>query len=126
MADVRARNARNKRKGADFEIDLDDGFREEGFDVARLVRAGKNDTGDLVIKEANGVHLVIEAKNAAFQPGPFLGEAATERLNYAAKYGVPLDKVDSVVIVKRRGKSWKEAFVLTTVSDYFGLDLGDA
>ena len=67
--------------------------------------------------------LVIEAKSGEFKPGTFIGEAERERVNYATKKGLPNDKVDSIVIVKRRGHTWRQAYVPTTVEDYFGLDI---
>ncbi|MBQ0949267.1 hypothetical protein KBZ75_13765 [Streptomyces sp. RK76] len=117
-----ARNKRNKRKGADWESDLREGLREEGFDVESLRLAGKEDEGDLVIREDDGKYLVIEAKNAKFEPGVFLGEAIVERENFAKHRGLDLEDVESIVVVKRRGKNWRKAFVLTTVEDYLGLD----
>ncbi|MFJ6183786.1 hypothetical protein [Streptomyces sp. NPDC092295] len=119
---IAARNRRNKRKGADWESELRDGLRSEGFDVESLRLAGAEDEGDLVIREDKGSFLVIEAKNAKFEPGVFLGEAIVERQNFAKHRGLDLHSVESVVVVKRRGKNWRQAFVLTTVEDYLGLD----
>jgi hypothetical protein len=119
-----ARNKRNKRKGADFEIALEKGLREElGFDIERLRLKGVEDEGDLVVRDDDGGYLIIEAKDAAFQPGTFISEAEREAANYAKHRNLDPDLVEKVVIVKRRGKGWKQAFVLTTVEDYFGLDL---
>ncbi|MEX1655495.1 hypothetical protein ABZ960_20300 [Streptomyces pseudovenezuelae] len=120
--DIAARNRRNKRKGADWESDLRDGLRSEGFDVESLRLAGAEDEGDMVIREGDGRYLVIEAKNAKFEPGVFLGQAIVERENFAKHRRLDLDNVDSIVVVKRRGKNWRQAFVLTTVEDYLGLD----
>lgn len=114
--------ARNRRVGAGFETELEAGFLSEGFDIQRLHLNGKNDIGDLVIREDNGVHCVIEAKAGEMKPGTFITEAEVERINYAAKRSMPVEDVDSIVIVKRRGHSWRQAYVLTTVEHYFGLD----
>ncbi|MFB8350973.1 hypothetical protein ACFQ7W_05780 [Streptomyces niveus] len=119
---IAARNRRNKRKGADWESELRDGLRSEGFDVESLRLAGAEDEGDLVIREDKGSFLVIEAKNAKFEPGVFLGEAIVERANFAKHRDLDPEKVESIVVVKRRGKNWRQAFVLTTVEDYLGLD----
>ena len=119
---VAERNRRNKRKGADWESELRDGLRGDGFDVESLRLAGAEDEGDMVIREGDGTFLVIEAKNAKFEPGVFLGEAIKERVNFAKHRRLDVEKVESVVVVKRRGKNWRQAFVLTTVEDYFGLD----
>lgn len=123
MSEVAARNKRNKRRGAEWEIELVKGLREEGKDAERLRLNGKDDEGDIVIREDDGVYLVIEAKSGAFQPGPFITEAEVERAAFARNRGLDDSMVDSVVIVKRRGQGWKKAFVLTTVEDYFGLDI---
>lgn len=124
MTDIAARNRRNKRKGADWEIALVEGLREAGKDAERLRLNGVEDEGDIVIREDGGVFLVIEAKdNEAFKPGPFITEAEKEAANYAKHRGIDPDFVDRVVIVKRRSHSWRKAFVLTTVEDYFGLDI---
>ncbi|MET8111159.1 hypothetical protein [Streptomyces prasinus] len=119
---IAARNRQNKRKGADWESTLRDGLREEGFDVESLRLAGKEDEGDMVIRDGDGQYLVIEAKNAKFEPGVFLGQAIVERENFAKHRGLDLEDVESIVVVKRRGKNWRQAFVLTTVEDYLGLD----
>ncbi|MGW1040062.1 hypothetical protein [Streptomyces sp. NPDC002547] len=119
---VAARNRRNKRKGADWETELRDGLRGDGFDVESLRLAGQEDEGDMVIREGDGRFLVIEAKNAKFEPGAFIGEAQVEREHFAKHRGLDLDDVESIVIVKRRGKGWRKAFVLTTVEDYFDLE----
>lgn len=114
--------AQNKRRGAQWEIDLMNGLREEGFNAERLRLAGTEDEGDLVIREDDGKYLVIEAKNAKLEPGVFLGEAQVEGENFAKHRGLDLDDVESIVIVKRRGKNWRKALVLTTVEAYLGLD----
>ncbi|MGW8953520.1 hypothetical protein [Streptomyces sp. NPDC055709] len=119
---IAARNKRNKRVGAQWETDLREGLRSEGFDVESLRLAGKEDEGDMVVREEGGRFLVIEAKNAKFEPGVFLGEAIVERENFAKHRGLDLENVESIVVVKRRGKNWRKAFVLTTVEDYLGLD----
>lgn len=119
---VSARNKRNKRVGAQWETDLREGLRGEGFDVESLRLVGKEDEGDMVVREEGGRFLVIEAKNAKFEPGVFLGEAIVERKNFAKHRGLDLDNVESIVVVKRRGMGWRKAFVLTTVEDYLGLD----
>ena len=99
------------------------GLREEGMDAERLRLTGKEDEGDLVVRFDDGTIMVIEAKSGAFHPGPFISEMEVERANYAKHRGLDEMDVDGIVVVKRRGKNWKQAFVLTTVEDYFGLDL---
>ncbi|MGW3336229.1 hypothetical protein ACWDCL_01945 [Streptomyces sp. NPDC001009] len=123
MTSLSERNKANKRKGAAWETELLGGLRSVGEDAERLRLTGAEDEGDLVVREPGGTYLVIEAKNAAFTPGPFLDEAERERLAFARHRDLdPLD-VDSIVVVKRRGKGWRKAFVLTTVENFF--ELGD-
>ncbi|MGW1836986.1 hypothetical protein [Streptomyces sp. NPDC002067] len=117
-----ARNRRNKRRGAAWETELRDELRGAGLDVERLRLTGKDDEGDLVIRREDGQFLVIEAKNARFEPGTFIGEAETERRNFARHRGLDPAAVDAVVIVRRRGASWRRAYVLTTVENYFELE----
>ncbi|MEU5427594.1 hypothetical protein AB0H73_18595 [Streptomyces olivoreticuli] len=116
------RNRRNKRRGADWEAELRDELRSAGLDVERLRLTGRDDEGDLVVRLPDGRFLVIEAKNARFEPGVFVGEAEAERQNFAKHRGLDLAAVGSVVIVRRRGATWRRAYVLTTVERYFGLD----
>ncbi|MEV0437806.1 hypothetical protein AB0I84_00680 [Streptomyces spectabilis] len=122
MTEIASRNRANRRKGAQWETDLREGLRAAGEDVESLRLAGIEDEGDLVVRESDGQYLVIEAKNAKFTPGPFLDEAMRERENFAKHRGLDPDVVESVVVVKRRGKSWRKAFVLTTVEEYFDLN----
>ncbi|MEU9057814.1 hypothetical protein AB0D13_02675 [Streptomyces sp. NPDC048430] len=121
MTDLSARNRRNKRKGSQWETDLREGLRGLGYDVESLRLAGTEDEGDMVVR-IDGRFLVIEAKNATFDPSTFVREARAERVNYAKHRGLDLDKVTSVAVVKRRGMSFRKAYVLTTVEDYLGLD----
>ncbi|MFG2209962.1 hypothetical protein [Streptomyces sp. NPDC048638] len=122
MTTIAERNKANRRKGAAWETELLAGLRSVGEDAERLRLTGAEDEGDLVIREDGGLFIVIETKNARFEPGPFLDEAERERLNFAKHRGISPDQVESIVIVKRRGKGWRKAFVLTTVEAYLGLD----
>lgn len=117
-----ARNRRNKRRGADWETELRDELRGAGLDVERLRLTGKDDEGDLVIRLDGGRYVVVEAKNAKFEPGTFVGEALKERENFARHRGLELDDVDAIVIVRRRGANWRDAYVLTTLERFFRLE----
>ncbi|MGV9312570.1 hypothetical protein ACWDR0_10280 [Streptomyces sp. NPDC003691] len=124
MPDVTARNRANKRRGAAWEIDFNTEMRAEGFDIERLRLAGKDDEGDQVIREGGGLFTVVENKNAAaFTPGPFIDEMEREVAAFARHRGIDVRRVDGIVAVKRRGKPWHQAYVLTTVDRYFGLDI---
>ncbi|MCY0923281.1 MULTISPECIES: hypothetical protein [Streptomyces] len=121
MTDVAARNRRNKRRGSDWEAELRDQLRSAGFDIERLRLTGKDDEGDHVVRRPGGRPLIIEAKNAKFEPSTFVREVLRERDNYARHRGLAPSGVDAVAVVRRRGANWRDAYVLTTVSEYFGL-----
>ncbi|WP_394615863.1 hypothetical protein JNUCC0626_40035 [Lentzea sp. JNUCC 0626] len=123
MADVAKRNARNRRRGAQWQSDLRNGLRQAGLDVERLVLTGKEDEGDLVVRDYlnPGEFVVIEAKAGAMHAAEFVRQAITEGGHFAAHRGLDRARVSSIAVVKRAGLNWKDAYVLTTVGDYFGL-----
>ena len=114
---------KNKRAGARFELDLLNGFRDAGFPTERLRLAGKHDEGDLVV-DFEGQAVVVEAKAGVMHPADFVRQAALERDNYAKARGLNPAVVEGVAVVKARGKSWRVAYVLTTVREFFGLSDG--
>ena len=125
-ADVTARNRRNKRAGTDWETLLLRELRNEGFDVERLRLAGAEDEGDLVVR--GGVRhrpiIDIEAKSGKLEPALFVREAVTEARNYERHRGLQPYTALGIAIAKQRGKNWKDAYVLTTVRELFGLGDG--
>ena len=110
---------RNKRRGADWELRLLEWIRNEGMKAERLRLAGKLDEGDIAIDHGDGDVTLIEAKDAKFEPGTFIGEAITEADNYANARKIDRDSVFPVVIVRRRGKPIEDAYVITTVKEFF-------
>jgi Holliday junction resolvase len=122
MTDLSRRNKANKAKGARWQSELRNGLRNQGFDVERLVLTGKEDEGDLVVRATGTERVVIEAKDATMDVGTFCREAMTEADNYAKHRDLDRTDVKGVAVVKRRGKNWREAYVITTLADYFGLD----
>ena len=122
MTETQKRNRANRRRGKTWESEIRNGLRSAGIDVETLRQTGTKDEGDLVVRRPDGKHVVVEAKNAAFQPGTFIGEAEVEALHYAEhRPHLSPDDVTPIVIVKRRGANWKKAYVLTTVEHYFDL-----
>jgi hypothetical protein len=120
LSEQTARNKANRRAGARWQAALRDGFRRLGFDVEELKLAGREDEGDLVLRLKDRF-LVIEAKAGVMKAAEFVIEAARERRHFAAHRGLPGSQVGSIAVVKRRGKGWQDAYVLTTVEDYFAL-----
>ncbi|WNV90332.1 hypothetical protein [Umezawaea sp. Da 62-37] len=123
MTDIAKRNAANRRRGAQWQSDLRNGLRESGLDVERLVLTGKEDEGDLVVRDfaKPGDFVVIEAKAGQLHVTDFVRQALAEGGHFAAHRSLDRARVASIAVVKRRGMNWKDALVLTTVGDYFGL-----
>ncbi|MGL5825579.1 MAG: hypothetical protein ACRCYU_12325 [Nocardioides sp.] len=121
MSDTAKRNARNRSAGKAWERAIEQGARELGFDADRTRDTGTFDQGDLAIR-VGGQFVIVEAKNAAFQPGPFVEEALVEAKHFAELRNLPADRVHPVVFVKRRGVGGIErAFALTTIGEYLRL-----
>lgn len=115
---------RNRRAGAKWETDLLKNLREEGFEVERLRLAGREDEGDLVVLAPlpSGRRLILEAKAGALHPAQFVKEAITEARHYEEHRGLDEGRAQGIVVAKQRGKSWREAYVLTTLSEFLKLD----
>ncbi|XVV02744.1 hypothetical protein ACQPW3_36150 [Actinosynnema sp. CA-248983] len=123
MTDIAKRNAANRRRGAAWQSDLRNGLRGAGLDVERLVLTGKEDEGDLVVRDFTkpGDFVVIEAKAGQLHVTEFVRQALVEGSHFASHRNLDRARVASIAVVKRRGMNWKDALVLTTVGDYFGL-----
>lgn len=119
---IATRNARNRRAGARWQSDLRDGLREAGLDIERLALAGQQDEGDLVIRLSPTAYVVVEAKAGTLHPAQFVREADVEAAHFAAHRGIDQAQVRGVAVVKRRGANWRDAYVLTSLRSYFGLD----
>ena len=100
----------NGRKGAQFETDVMRWLRNAGALCERLVKAGKNDEGDLVAI-VGGKQYILELKNRKTISLPeFWREAEIEAENYAKARGlseVPLH----YIILKRRSAGIEQAWV---------------
>lgn len=113
--------AYNKAKGAKFETDIVKSLRELGFDAERLHLNGKDDEGDIVLRDG-GIFTVIEAKSGKMLPADFVRQARVETENFRRNRDLDHAKVNGIVVVKRKGVTdILEQYVLTTVGDYFGL-----
>lgn len=109
----------NKRKGTQWEVDLRDRLRGDGFDVERLALSGAQDEGDLVLKLGPlwSDTFIIEAKNAGrMDLAGWIAEAQTEAINYADHRGISVPHW--VVAHKRRGKGVGESYVTMTMSEW--------
>lgn len=100
---LRLVSSANKRKGSQWERDLEEYCNSVGLKARRLPRAGSNDIGDVAIELANGHVIVVEAKNVkSVDMAEFLRQADVEANNYDKKYNTT---TYGVVAVKARQKS---------------------
>lgn len=104
------------RKGGIFERDLLKYLREGwGLDAERLRLTGKEDEGDLLVRDEG--RLVIEAKNVAkMDLAGWVAEAELEARQYASHRGIAVP--DFVVVHKAKGKAIGRAYVTTTLDQY--------
>jgi len=94
-------SSQSKRKGSQWERDLEEYLNSQGLKSRRLPRAGSRDIGDVVTNCAT-FDVVIEAKNVRNAWGSmkeFLRQADVEADNYSAKYDV---STIPVVVTKTR------------------------
>jgi hypothetical protein len=107
----------NGRKGAQFETDVMRWLRGAGALCERLVKAGKNDEGDLVAIVA-GKQYILELKNRKTISLPeFWREAEVEAENYAKARG--LSEVPfHYIILKRRNAGIDKAWVIQDLSQW--------
>lgn len=121
MAEARRRTRSSAKKaGASFEREMAD-YEAAHIDdrIDRAPKYGAKDRGDLFGLRVHGQRVVQEAKNtAAWQPGTWLREAETERVNDGALAGV--------VIAKRHGIADPgEQVVLMTMVDFVAIVTGE-
>ena len=114
----------HKARGANFETDLRDYFRRIGLDSERLARRGSKDEGDVVVRQGFLGHIgIIEAK-APGQSGRidlsgWTKEAQVEATNYSEARGIKRTSVLSAVVIKARGKSIADSYLVLRLGDVF-------
>ena len=97
------------------------GLRSAGLEAELISSPLGHPEGDLVIRN-QGTATVVMAKAGELRVGELLDQAEDDRLEYACERGLDPRRVDSLAIVKRRGMAWPDAYVLTTLADYFALE----
>jgi Holliday junction resolvase len=121
MTEATKRARANKRKGAQFEIELEGFFARVGLAVIRLVRRGKDDEGDLLIR-VGGLAVIVEAKNQqALDLAGFMSEATAEAIRWEQRHVHDANAPQLVIgaaIVKRRMKAIDKAYVVIEVDDF--------
>lgn len=113
-------SAAGKRKGSQWERDLEEHLNASGLKSRRLPRAGSKDIGDCVI-EGKHFDIVIEAKNVRNAWGSmkeFLRQADVEACNYEVKY----DRTTvGVVATKTRQSGTGEGRIVLTIDQFINL-----
>ena len=115
----------HKARGANFETDLRDYFRRIGLDSERLARTGARDEGDVVVRQGFLGHIgIIEAK-APGQSGRidlsgWTKEAQTEAEHYSQARGLDRNAVLAAVLIKARGRSIEDSYLVLRLGDVFG------
>lgn len=113
-----ANATRNKRKGAQWELDLLEYFRDQQLVAERMRLTGKHDEGDLMVYLNAKRVLVIEAKNEqSFKPGTWINEANIEAANWAIARNATIDVVP-VVVAKRRQNGVGKAYVIMELDTF--------
>ena len=116
----------HKVRGATYETDSKDFFRNLGYDAERLARTGAKDEGDVVVRaDFLGANIgIIECKapgagNAISLSG-WTKEAQTEAAHYAEARGLSRESVLAAVLIKARGKSIADSYLVLRLGDVFG------
>jgi hypothetical protein len=115
----------HKARGATYETDIKDWFRANGYDAERLARTGAKDEGDVVVRsDFFGSIGIIEAKapgagNKVDLSG-WTREAQLEATHYAEARNLKREEVLPAVLIKARGKSISDSYLVLRLGDVFG------
>lgn len=115
----------HKARGASYETDLKDYFRGLGYDAERLARRGSKDEGDIVVRaDFLGANIgIIEAKapgaGNAINLSGWSKEAQVEADNYAEARGLDRRAILPTVLIKARGKSIADSYLVLRLGDVF-------
>ena len=121
MTDVTKRNKANKRKGADFETDVEAYFLGKGIPAMRMVKRGKDDQGDVLLR-ADRLAVVVECKNEkTINLSGYVTEATTEAMNWEAANVHAPDapaKVIGVAAIKRRNHGVSKTYIVMEADEF--------
>lgn len=122
-----SQNAKNRRNGTAFESAIVEYVRKRGLEADRLRTSGKEDEGDLVIRDKVGVAAVAEAKSGKNLRVRFWWEeeAIPESKNYAARRSM-LEPPAPALILKSHNKNISKALVVIDLETYVDLLGGKA
>ena len=116
----------HKARGATYETDIRDWFRANGYDSERLARTGARDEGDVVVRSdfLLGTIGVLECKapgsGNAIDLSGWTKEAQIEAVHYAEARGLDRKAVLPAILIKARGKSIADSYLVLRLGDVFG------
>jgi len=115
----------HKVRGATYETDIKDWFRGNGYDAERLARTGARDEGDVVVRsDFLGSIGILECKapgaNGRIDLSGWTKEAQLEAKHYAEARELDRDAVLPAVLIKARGKSIEDSYLVFRLGDIFG------
>lgn len=114
-----SQQASNKRRGAAYEIELEDWLILKSLNAQRLPRAGRNDIGDVSLTIGKDTY-VIEAKaprrDGKIDLSGWLKEADIESENYSQAKKL-LRPARPLVVIKASNKGIGESYVVQRLSD---------
>lgn len=116
----------HKARGATFETDTKDYFRNLGYDAERLARTGSKDEGDIVVRaDFLGANIgIIECKapgaGNAINLSGWQKESQVEATHYAEARGIERGGILPAVLIKARGKAIADSYLVIRLGDVFG------
>ena len=115
----------HKVRGATYETDIKDWFRGNGYDAERLARTGARDEGDVVVRsDFLGSIGILECKapgaNGRIDLSGWTKEAQLEAKHYAEARELDREAVLPAVLIKARGKSIEDSYLVFRLGDIFG------
>lgn len=114
----------HKQRGATFESDIRDWFRARGYDAERLARTGALDEGDVVVRaDFLGGIGILECKapgaSNRIDLSGWTKESQVEAANYAKARDIKREAILSAVVIKARGKSIADSYLVLRLGDVF-------
>ena len=115
----------HKARGAGYEVDITKWFRVRKYDAERLARRGSKDEGDVVVRaDFLGANIgIIECKapgaSGKITLSGWTAEAQVEADNYAEARDLDRSAVLPAVLIKARGKSIADSYLVLRLGDVF-------
>lgn len=122
-----AQNRKNKRDGTAYESALVAYFRSRGLEADRLRTSGKEDEGDIAVRDKAGVVAIIEAKAGKnIRPRFWYDEEAVPETKKYADRRSMLEPPMPALAMKSHNKSIGKSLVTISLDDYIDLLGGSA